>query len=35
MGDKELMESELLVIKGVCDLYEHATTESTKRLAIG
>ncbi len=29
MEDKELMENELLVIKGVCDLYEHAVTEST------
>jgi len=29
MGDRDLMESELLVIKGVCDLYEHATTEAT------
>ena len=29
MEDKELMEQELLVIKGVCDLYEHGTTEST------
>ncbi len=29
MQDKDLMEQELLVIKGVCDLYEHGTTEST------
>lgn len=29
MEDKELMENELLVIKGVCDLYMHATVEST------
>ena len=29
MGDKELMENELLVIKGVCDLYMHGTIEST------
>lgn len=29
MEDRELMESELLVIKGVCDLYLHATIEST------
>ena len=29
MEDKELMEKELLVIKGVCDLYLHATLEST------
>ena len=29
MGDRDLMENELLVIKGVCDLYQHATIEST------
>ena len=29
MDDKELMEKELLVIKGVCDLYLHGTLEST------
>ena len=29
MDDRNLMENELLVIKGVCDLYEHAATEST------
>lgn len=29
MQDKELMEQELLVIKGVCDLYQHGTIEST------
>lgn len=29
MGDREIMESELLTIKGVCDLYLHATLEST------
>ena len=29
MEDKNLMESELLVIKGVCDLYLHGTIEST------
>ncbi len=29
MEDKELMEQELLVIKGVCDLYLHGTIEST------
>lgn len=29
MEDKDLMEKELLVIKGVCDLYLHATLEST------
>ena len=29
MEDKELMEKELLVIKGVCDLYLHGTIEYT------
>ena len=29
MEDKELMEDELLVIKGVCDLYLHGTIESS------
>ena len=29
MQDKDLMENELLVIKGVCDLYLHGTIEST------
>lgn len=29
MEDKDLMESELLVVKGVCDLYLHGTIEST------
>ena len=29
MEDRELMEKELLVIKGVCDLYLHGTIEST------
>lgn len=29
MDDKNLMESELLVIKGVCDLYLHGAIEST------
>ena len=29
MDDRELMEKELLVIKGVCDLYLHGTIEST------
>lgn len=29
MQDRDLMESELLVIKGVCDLYMHGTLEST------
>ena len=27
--DRALMENELLVIKGVCDLYLHGTIEST------
>ncbi len=29
MTDQELMENELLVIKGVCDLYMHGAIEST------
>jgi len=29
MEDRELMEKELLVVKGVCDLYLHGTIEST------
>ncbi len=29
MNDKQLMENELLVIKGVCDLYLHGTLESS------
>ncbi len=29
MEDRDLMENELLVIKGVCDLYLHGTLEST------
>ena len=29
MEDRDLMESELLVIKGVCDLYLHGTIESS------
>ena len=29
MQDKDLMQNELLVIKGVCDLYLHGTMEST------
>ncbi len=29
MEDKELMENELLNIKGVCDLYLHGTIEAT------
>ena len=28
MGDRDLMENELLVIKGVCDLYLHGAIES-------
>ena len=29
MEDKDLMESELLIIKGVCDLYLHGAIESS------
>lgn len=29
MEDRDLMENELLVIKGVCDLYLHGTIESS------
>ncbi len=29
MEDKDLMENELLIIKGVCDLYLHGTIESS------
>ena len=29
MEDRDLMEKELLVIKGVCDLYLHGAIEST------
>ncbi len=29
MEDRELIENELLTIKGVCDLYMHGTIEST------
>lgn len=29
MDDKELMEKELLIEKGVCDLYMHGAIEST------
>lgn len=29
MDDRQLMENELLVIKGVCDLYMHGAIEST------
>ena len=29
MEDRDLMESELLTLKGVCDLYMHGTIEAT------
>ena len=29
MEDRDLIENELLVIKGVCDLYLHGTIESS------
>ena len=29
MQDKDLMENELLLIKGACDLYLHGTLEAT------
>ena len=29
MEDKDLMERELLAVKGVCDLYLHGTIEAT------
>lgn len=29
MEDRDLMENELLIIKGVCDLYLHGAIEST------
>lgn len=29
MQDKDLMEQELLTIKGICDLYLHGTMEAT------
>lgn len=29
MEDRNLMENELLIIKGVCDLYTHAAEEAT------
>ena len=29
MDDKDIMEKELLTIKGVCDLYLHGSIEST------
>ena len=31
MEDRELMEKELLVIKGVCDLYLHGAIESSTK----
>ncbi len=31
MEDRELMEKELLVIKGVCDLYLHGVIESSTK----
>lgn len=33
MEDRDLMETELLVIKGVCDLYLHGAIESTTQEA--
>lgn len=29
MEDRDLMEKELLIVKGVCDLYLHGTIESS------
>ena len=29
MEDRDLMESELLIVKGACELYEHGALEST------
>lgn len=29
MEDKDIMEKELLIVKGVCDLYLHGVIEST------
>lgn len=29
MEDKDIMEKELLIVKGVCDLYLHGTIESS------
>ncbi len=29
MEDRDLMEKELLIVKGICDLYLHGTIEST------
>ena len=31
MEDKDIMEKELLVLKGVCDLYLHGSIESTTK----
>lgn len=31
MQDKEIMENELSLIKGVCDLYMHGTIESSTK----
>ena len=31
MEDRDLMEKELLVIKGVCDLYLHGAIESSTK----
>ena len=31
MQDKDLMENELLVVKGVCDLYLHGAIELPKQ----
>lgn len=31
MEDRDLMEKELLIIKGVCDLYLHGTIESSTK----
>lgn len=31
MEDKDLIEKELLIIKGVCDLYLHGTIESSTK----
>ena len=31
MQDKEIMENELSLIKGMCDLYLHGTLESTTK----
>ena len=31
MQDKDLMENELLVVKGVCDLYLHGTIDAAEQ----